>query len=403
MLSVTIGAFFLFWGLLWGLLRKFLPSERGKATRAAIILFDLVVWSIVVIQQLAQVLKASAPGLPPAVRQIADGLQLVRLDTNGILPPECYTASPFESHLTNLGLSIGCGLLAVFMLAMEPCVLFRSKAKNGEAPDPADSKSKPKAGAKIFGLVFRLALMLSAMLYSLGVSTAVEIVHCVSVELQATEGPSPGDPSTSTSTSTGSLKELESSLVWAKQPELPCYNGQHFPAAILAWSHSQYWAWSFLYSSCMAPHALFVIMRVPVKASTCRRGLQNPSQVSRRAVLCVQRFDVLQCPCIAASALLKGGLPILLRVEHGSVPPRFSCSWIWLHSRRPYAEGLSYFTLRICLCRSWLRAFGLCSISSSRNGGMASLVGILSLTRLCCDSGPAGLTFPRRLQRDIGV
>ena len=192
-------------------------SFKGGLKRAA----EFVVWAFLVCQLLAQVGRSAAPGLPPILRGLYDGLALFLFDFRVVSPPQCMSGYLFLGQVVQMSAGIALAVLSGIMLskkgrlevccrccvtraeALEPTSTAKQKPGSWLGPPAAHDKSEDReaavtaplanrrdgAGRKcglrrqlveetITPLVRRGAFTAASLLYPLVTNTAFMLVVC---------------------------------------------------------------------------------------------------------------------------------------------------------------------------------------------------------------------------------
>lgn len=215
-------------------------------------LLDLAVWSIIVLQLLAQVGRSTVPGVPEAVQTLLKGLAALQFEDVAI-PPACWSLYPFVAEVFQMGavlffsVVLWIKLLRHIRCCKRVCPRCRRKP-NSTTPAPAPAFAK-KGLAKIctprfWGRLIPLAsFSLLTLLYSLLANTVLKLLSCQKQQvsrlalLSLDRDVQPSDAlalqgGTTSSASAGALIEVN---VMAANPSFVCYQGSHKFAAYLAW------------------------------------------------------------------------------------------------------------------------------------------------------------------------
>ena len=184
--------------LLWRLFKRY----KIKVSKQRLLRLPLqyVLWLVVALQLLAQVGRASSPGLPEYMRDIFSVLQLVQLDFDGVVPPECTSGSPFPRYTAVFAFQLALFVLWVIMAATRP--VMEEKCAIGKKMTTA--------------LRWLQYLFLGPMLvvYPLTLNMVAEMLECSSVP----------------------TADAEDVLVWDKNPYYSCFVGPHSLPASLAFA-----------------------------------------------------------------------------------------------------------------------------------------------------------------------
>ena len=183
---------------LWRLFRS--HGVPASGLRLLKIPFEYVLWLLIALQLLAQVARASAPGMPLEMRRVFDMLQLVQFDIGGVLPPGCEDGSPFVRYLTVFLLALSLLLVWLSLVVTRAC-MFR-RCPSGE-------------GRRVVKLLLTLGrygcLSVLLLLYPLTVNLSSAMVECSYVE------------------QSGRLQ-----LRWDNGPYYVCFESEHMLPAVLA-------------------------------------------------------------------------------------------------------------------------------------------------------------------------
>ena len=165
--------------------------------RSLILPFQYVMWMFVALQLLAQVGRASSPGLPEYFRRIFDIIQLVQLDFGGLAPPECDPGSPFPRYILLFVVELSMLAWWVTMSLIWRCV--------------CDGRLKGVSlGLFKYFRYFPLATLI--VLYPTSMNSAATMLEC-------------------TETAVG---ENSVALLWDQNPYYECFAGAHTLPAVLA-------------------------------------------------------------------------------------------------------------------------------------------------------------------------
>lgn len=261
---------------------------------------DLLIWSVMLLQVLAQVGRTAAPGLPPLIQSLFQVLAALQFEDVG-LPSACWRMYPFTAEVLQCGAALSLVLLLWTLRAWhsDACSRVRSGADTTPKPCTAlcscvcscsscgrrcgregglgrelerggDGRSKAQFQAITAARVMRrrfnkavrcgccgvlwtgfahwlptLICTAASLLYSLLTNTIFKLLHCETETLSLTAyaavdrtgGAEESTRLLTRAATDASLRAQQFTVsVLASNKAYMCYSGAHAPAAALAWT-----------------------------------------------------------------------------------------------------------------------------------------------------------------------
>ena len=157
---------------------------------------DFMAWAIALLQVLAQVGRSAAPGLPGFLADFYANLNVMQLDTGGLVPPECIQRSSVLSGDVLLMCAALAGMLFSVVLSAAKVAKTQKLASSQPPTQASCCSSCMGVWASIKPSLRHGVLLLLTVLYALVCNTVFRQLHCLPTEVSDEAGGS-GDVLTS--------------------------------------------------------------------------------------------------------------------------------------------------------------------------------------------------------------
>jgi hypothetical protein len=224
-IAIIIGALGVLYGVVFGIVKVVGGSFAGGVARVA----DLAVWTLTVVQVLAQTSRSMPSDMPAAVIAWNEILLYTQLE-NVAVPAACLPGDPFANQVDQMLAVLGIALMGTLCVA----VLARHQR------DPTGDK--PSLWIRLVTVFWTIITIALTAMYSLIANTAVGLVACNTVTLPASayvqlayDGATARNAGLAVPLMTSQFNELLRVSLLIANPNQVCYEGHHTAAAAVAW------------------------------------------------------------------------------------------------------------------------------------------------------------------------